>query len=132
MQNQYRRQFQTDGMSRLGRSYPFRCGLTFLLKEGHGENMLRAIISAVLAFSLNGVANAQADRKPAAGAVRPAITSVGGAVVGKTTGLEPPLSTNNKIENPGSKEHKEHIEDLKSKGAYKSSGGNSGGGVISK
>lgn len=85
-----------------------------------GVNAMLRVITAttILCFLSGGVY--------AAGAALPVIEYAGKKVVEKSamnaTGLDGKIGTNNQIENPGSKEHTQHINELKANGQYKTEG----------
>ncbi len=96
--------------------------------------MFRVIASTFFLFLLPGITHAAA-RDPAMGAAPYVAKKVAGKAAEKAMGVDGKIGTNKKIEDPGSKEHKKHIEDLKDKGQYKDKGKgqNKGkGGAVSK
>lgn len=93
--------------------------------------MFRLIASATLLLVWSNVTYAQ-NRDPAMGAAAYVGKKAVEKAAGKALGVDGKIGTNNKIENPGSKEHKEHIQDLKAKGQYNNNNNNNKGAVISK
>lgn len=84
--------------------------------------MFRVIASTFFLFLLPGITYAE-GRDPAMGAAPYVAKKAAGKAAEKAMGLDGKIGTDKKIEDPGSKEHKKHIQDLKAKGQYKGNGG---------